>query len=64
MTNIIQVKSPLALTVIEDKELKTMINEDTNYKLKEYRKLVQARKRKELINPKDPEVYHHNIYKK
>ncbi len=49
---------------ISDKELRILINEDIKQKFKKYKELVQARKRKELINPKDPEVYHHNIYKK
>ena len=29
-----------------------------------YRELVKARREKEKLQPRDPEIYHHYIYKK
>ena len=37
---------------------------DQHMALARYRELVKARKEKEKLQPRDPEIYHHYIYKK
>lgn len=38
--------------------------QDQSYALMRYRELVLARKEREKLHPREPEVYHHNICKK
>ena len=38
--------------------------QDQSYALMRYRKLVLARREKEKLRPREPEVYHHDIFKK
>jgi hypothetical protein len=38
--------------------------QDQSYALMRYRELVLARKRREKLRPREPEVYHHDIFKK
>lgn len=38
--------------------------QDQSYALMRYRELVLARREKEKLNPRKPEVYHHDLYKK
>jgi hypothetical protein len=38
--------------------------QDQSYALMRYRELIAARKEREKLHPREPEVYHHNICKK
>ena len=38
--------------------------QDQCYALMRYRELVLTRREREKLRPREPEVYHHNIYKK
>ena len=38
--------------------------QDQSYALMRYRKLVLARREKEKLRPREPELYHHDIFKK
>lgn len=49
---------------IKDKDIESAEGVDRNYALARYRELVANRKRREKLRPREPEVYHHDIYKK
>jgi hypothetical protein len=46
----------------KDIELEMMYDQQAAFAL--YRELVKARREKEKLHPRDPEIYHHYIYKK
>ena len=48
----------------EDKEILSAIRQDQAAAFARYRERVQARKEREKLHPREPEVYHHNICKK
>ena len=48
----------------EDKEILSAIRQDQAATFARYRERVQARKEREKLRPREPEVYHHNICKK
>jgi hypothetical protein len=49
---------------IKDKDIESAERSDRNYALARYREIVAARKVKEKLRPREPEVYHHDIFKK
>ena len=49
---------------IEDQDIESAIKQDQHAAFARYRKLVKARREKEKLCPREPEVYHHNLYKK
>ena len=49
---------------IKDKDIKSGEKSDQSYALMKYRELVAARKVKEKLRPREPEIYHHDIFKK
>lgn len=48
----------------EDKEILSAIRQDQAAAFARYRELVKARREREKLRPREPEVYHHNICKK
>ena len=54
-------RTPLAE---EYKEIENAEEQSYSYALMRYRERVQARKEREKLRPREPEVYHHNICKK
>ena len=38
--------------------------QDQSYALMRYRELVLARREREKLCPREPEIYHHDLYKK
>lgn len=48
----------------EDKEILSAIRQDQAAAFARYRELVKARREREKLCPREPEVYHHNICKK
>lgn len=46
------------------KEIENAEQDDQHYALSRYRKLVQVRREKEKLRPREPEIYHHDICKK
>ncbi len=48
----------------EDKEILSAIRQDQSYALMRYRELIEARKEREKLRPREPEIYHHDLYKK
>ena len=49
---------------IEDQDIESVMRQEQYAALARYRELVKARKRREKLNPREPEVYHHDLYKK
>ena len=49
---------------ITDQDIVSAMNQAQAEALARYRKLVQARREKEKLNPRKPEIYHHDLYKK
>ena len=49
---------------IEDQDIESAIKQDQRAAFARYRELVKARREKEKLCPREPEVYHHNLYKK
>lgn len=49
---------------ITDQDILSAMKQDQSYALMRYRELVLARKRREKLRPREPEVYHHDIFKK
>lgn len=49
---------------IEDQDIESLIRQEQYSALARYRELVKARKRREKLRPREPEVYHHDICKK
>ena len=54
-------RTPLAE---EEKDIPSAIKQDQSYALMRYRELVLARREKEKLRPREPEVYHHAMFKK
>lgn len=48
----------------EAKKIQRAEIQDQSYALMRYRELTAARKEREKLRPREPEVYHHNICKK
>ena len=48
----------------EAKKIQRAEIQDQSYALMRYRELIAARKEREKLNPREPEVYHHNICKR
>lgn len=48
----------------EDKEILSAIRQDQAAAFARYKELVKARREREKLRPREPEVYHHNICKK
>lgn len=49
---------------IEDQDIESVMKQDQRAAFARYRELVKARKRREKLRPREPEVYHHDICKK
>jgi hypothetical protein len=49
---------------IEDEDIESVMRQEQYAAFARYRELVKARKRREKLNPREPEVYHHDLYKK
>jgi len=48
----------------EDKEILSAIRQNQAATFARYKELVKARREREKLRPREPEVYHHNICKK
>ena len=51
------------LSSVLEKDIQSAEKSDQNYALMKYRELVAARRAKQKLRPKEPEVYHHDIFK-
>ena len=60
-TGIKAYRKPLAE---EAKKIQRAEIQDQSYALMRYRELVKARREREKLHPREPEVYHHNICKR
>ena len=49
---------------IEDQDIESAIKQDQRAAFTRYRELVKARREKEKLSPREPEIYHHDLYKK
>ena len=49
---------------IEDQDIESAIKQDQRAAFAWYRELVKARREREKLRPREPEVYHHDLYKK
>ena len=49
---------------IKDKDIVSAERSDRNYALARYRELVAARREREKLCPREPEIYHHDIFKR
>ena len=49
---------------IEDQDIESAMKQDQRAAFARYRELVKARREKEKLRPREPEVYHHDICKK
>lgn len=47
-----------------DKDIQSAEKSDQNYAIMKYRELVAARREKEKLRPREPEIYHHDILKR
>lgn len=52
------------LSIEKYREIENAEKQDQDYALLRYKKLVLARREKEKLCPREPEIYHHNICKK
>ena len=58
-------KKPKASDVdVKNKDIELEMKQDQRAAFARYRELVKARREKEKLCPREPEVYHHNLYKK
>ena len=48
----------------EAKKIQRAEIQDQSYALMRYRELIAARKEREKLRPREPEIYHHDLYKK
>jgi len=55
-------QKPLAPAL--DKDIQSAEKSDRSYAIMKYRELVAARREKEKLRPREPEIYHHDILKK
>ena len=49
---------------VKNKDIELEMKHDQHMALARYRELVKARREKEKLQPRAPEIYHHYIYKK
>jgi ATP/maltotriose-dependent transcriptional regulator MalT len=49
---------------IEDQDIESAIKQDQRAAFARYRELVKVRREKEKLSPREPEIYHHDLYKK
>ena len=49
---------------IEDQDIESAMKQDQRAAFARYRELVKARREKEKLRPREPEVYNHDICKK
>ena len=49
---------------IEDQDIESAMKQDQRAAFARYRELVKARREREKLYPREPEVYHHDLYKK
>ena len=49
---------------ITDQDIVDAIRQAQNEALARYRKLVQDRREREKLSPREPQIYHHDIFKK
>ena len=49
---------------IEDQNIKSAIKQNQRAAFARYRELVKARRERDKLNPREPEVYHHDMLKK
>ena len=49
---------------ITDQDIVSAMNQAQAEAFARYRELVKARREREKLRPREPEVYHHDIYKK
>ena len=49
---------------IEDQDIESAMKQDQRAAFARYRELVKARREKEKLSPREPEIYHHDLYKK
>jgi len=47
-----------------DKDIQSAEKSDQNYAVMKYRELVAARREREKLRPREPEIYHHDFFKK
>jgi hypothetical protein len=47
-----------------DKDIQFAEKQDQSYALMKYRELLAERKLKERLRPREPEIYHHDFFKK
>jgi hypothetical protein len=58
-------KKPKASDVdVKNKDIELEMKQDQRAAFARYRELVKARREKEKLRPREPEVYHHDICKK
>ena len=58
-------KKPKASDIdVQNKDIDLEMMQDQRAAFARYRELVKARKRREKLYPREPEVYHHDLYKK
>jgi hypothetical protein len=48
---------------IKDKDIESAERSDRNYALARYRELVAARREREKLRPREPEIYHYDFFK-
>jgi hypothetical protein len=49
---------------IEDQDIESVMKQDQRAAFARYRELVKARREREKLYLREPEVYHHDLYKK
>jgi hypothetical protein len=49
---------------IEDQDIESVMRQEQYSALARYRELVKARREREKLRPRIPEIYHHDICKK
>ena len=49
---------------ITDQDIVSAMNQAQAEAFARYRELVKARREREKLRPREPEVYHHDLYKK
>jgi hypothetical protein len=57
-----QYQKPLPFAT--DKDIQSAEKSDRNYAVMKYRELVAARREREKLRPREPEIYHHDFFKK
>jgi hypothetical protein len=58
-------KKPKASAIdVKNKDIDLEMKQDQRAAFARYRELVKARREREKLRPREPEVYHHDLYKK